>query len=298
MIRPEHPEIGEEVTITVWAMAEAGVDIFWWYGSGTGIAELDRAHIMSGNGAWFTSYTWTIVIDEPGTYIFGADARDLSNWLMADLGRLDDLSNLATFDHTRGRLASETCGLAFETIEVHPDLHRSYSVGFVLLAPEDTDLSDPSFQEQLTKLEVIKAALPPQFATATYMRGTCDTSYPTVVLMPPGPIPDLHDDGTVPVVIFVRSTILDYFYSDHPDVFDFLAVYEAYPDKTIASRHIDVRKKVAGLGMIPYDNSDNWGQTVRLCGVGLITDITELPATYDFMESDMPLLLHETFGHQ
>ncbi len=282
-----HPHVaaaGEEIAITVSARAFAGLDMYWWFGSGTGITELDKAHIAAGSGAVTASYSWTVTIDAPGTYTFGANARDVIYWNNPSIG--DGIPHQA----------SEGCGLAYDTVEIRPEVRRSYKVGFVLLAPQSADLSSAEFQAQLSKLEDIKAALPSQFLTSTYGRGECDATYPTVVLTPPGPVYGLTDGSAM--FTFVRETIRDYFYTDHPDVFDFLAIYEAYPDKAIGSRHLTVRTRVAGFGMTPYDTSADWGSAGKLSGVGLVKDVTEMPDTYEFMDSEMHLLLHEVFGHQ
>jgi len=128
-------------------------------------------------------------------------------------------------------------------------------------------------------------------------RGLCDASYPTVVLTPPGPVAGL-EDGDDAMYTFVRTAIRDHFYTDHADAFDFLAIYEVYPDKSIGSRHYTVRVREAGFGITPYDISASWGSSGRLRGIGLVKDANELPAEYDFMDSEMHLLLHEVFGHQ
>ncbi|MFW9789503.1 MAG: hypothetical protein ACFFE2_12015 [Candidatus Thorarchaeota archaeon] len=276
---PSVTSTGGVVYITVTARAWAGLDMFWWYGC-TGIPAWDRAHIWAGNGAYSASRTWVIGVDTPGTYTFGANCRDV---LYPELG----------VPHQ----ASEGCGLDFDSVEVHPMFRRVYKVGFVLLAPEGSDVTSSEFQTYLDRLDGIKNALNYQFHTSTLEYGVVDVDYPVVVLTPPGPIYDIYDSYTQ-LYAFIRETIANNFYSDHPDAFDFLAIYEAYPDKTIGSRHITVNTRVAGFGIYPYDLSYDWGSSGRLRGVGLVADVRTLPDSYDFMESKMHLLLHEVFGHQ
>ncbi len=279
-ISPRTAAVGEPITITVGAGAFAGLDMYWWYGNNTGITNLDKAHIIGGNGSRTGSHSWTITIDAPGTYTFGANARDLLYWS----------------EHGVPHQASEGCGLAYDTVTVLPRIRKSYSVAFIVLAPQGTDVSSAEFQGKLNRVEDIKLQLPAQFDRSTLGRGAVDVSYPTVVLTPPGPVYGLDQESQM--WTFLRDTIADEFYGSHPDAFDFLAIYEAYPDKHIGSRHNTIKTLVAGFNIGPVDRTHQWGSAGRLQGVGLVTDINELPENYDFIDSDMHLLLHEVFGHQ
>lgn len=269
---------GQPITITLSASASAGLDMYWWFGA-TGIAELDKAHIREGLGLTSGSSSWTVTIDQPGTYRFGANSRDRLYWT----------------DPGVPHQASEACGLAWDEIEVR-DVRKSYKIGFILLAPQGTDISSPAFQAELEKLEDIKSQLEEQFERSTDGTGMVDVSYPTVVLTPPGPVYGLSDGGLM--WDFLAETLREEFYTSHPDIFDFLAIYEMYPDVSIGSRHLTVKTFVAGFGIYERDNTDTWGSAGKLRGIGLATDVTGLPSTYEFMASRMHLLLHEVFGHQ
>ena len=278
-ITPNTVSVDEPININVQAHAWAGLEMFWWFGSGTGITELDRAHIQSGMGASFGNHDWTIQISQPGTYTFGANARDV-------------LYPVAGQPHQ----ASEGCGLSYDTVAVVSSTSRSYSVAFILLAPQGTDTSSPAFQTLLNRVNTVKAQLPDQFSRSTDGRGTADVSYPTVVIIPDGTAYGVTDSANM--WPFLRDTMTNQFYSDHPDDFDFLAIYEIYPDIIIGSRHLGVRSRVAGFGISPYDTTAIWGSAGRLRGVGLVRDANDLPDSYDFANSRMHLLLHEVFGHQ
>lgn len=279
-VSPNQVAVGGQINITVRARAFAGLDMFWWFGNNTGLTDIDKAHIMAGNGNEYGEYTWTVTINEPGTYSFGANARDALYW-----------SNPGT-----PHQASEGCGMSYDVVTVLPQVRKSYTVAFILLAPEGTDVASENVQSQLTKLDDIKAALVNQFITSTEGHGLVDVSYPTVVLTPPEPVYDLYDGNLM--YTFVRETISNYFYTAHADVFDFIAVYEMYLDKNIGGRHLTIKTFEAGFGITPYDISSSYGSNGTLRGLGLITDITDLPDTYNFNDSDMHLLLHEVFGHQ
>lgn len=278
-ISPNEVAVGAPINIRVNARALSGLDMYWWFGNGTGITDLDKAHTMSGGGSSTGDYTWTIQIDQPGTYSFGANARDVLYWT----------------DPGTPHQASEGCGLAYDVVTVRP-VQKSYSVAFIVLAPEGTDTTTSEFQAHLNKVEDIKTALTSQFVTSTEGRGIVDVSYPIIVLTPPGPVYGLSDGGLM--WTFLRETMVNHFYTAHPDDFDFLAIYELYPDKSIGSRHLTTKTKVAGFGITPYDISASWGSGGRLRGVGLVTDLTNLPNEYEFIASRMHLLLHEVFGHQ
>lgn len=278
-VSPEVVTVGQPIDINVRARAWAGLDMYWWWGAGTGVTALDKAHIQSGGGAVSGDHTWTIQIDRPGTYSFGANARDVA---YPELG----------VPHQ----ASEGCGISYDTVQVNTATHKTYSVAFILLAPQGTDTASPAFQAALDRVNGIKAQLPDQFNRSTDGRGSVDVSYPTVVLTPPGPVYGLEDQPNM--WTFVQNTVVNQFYTAHPDDFDFLAIYEVYPDKSIGSRHLTVRTRVAGFGITPFNNAASWGSAGRLRGIGLIKDANEMPDTYSFSASGMHLLLHEVFGHQ
>lgn len=278
-VSPEVVGMGDDIDIDVTARAFAGLDMFWWYGSDTGIAALDRAFIRSGAGSVSASHSWTTRIDQPGTYTIGANARDVLYPVPGEAHQ-----------------ASEGCGLAYDSVEVRRDLRKTYSVAFIILAPPGTDQSSAEFQAALDRVNGIKAELPDQFRRSTEGGGAVDVSYPTVVLTPSGQ-PYGTSDGWR-MWEFVRGALVNELYAAHPDDFDFLAIYETFPDTSIGSRHLTVRTEVAGFGITPFDDSASWGSGGRLRGIGLITDATDLPDSYDFLDSKMHLLLHEVFGHQ
>lgn len=77
----EHParvRAGEPFTVQVSASAPFGLDSIAWFGIDTGIAALDQPRRRQVGGEAFDRVTWSdIVIDRPGTFVLGADARDV-----------------------------------------------------------------------------------------------------------------------------------------------------------------------------------------------------------------------------
>jgi hypothetical protein len=156
-VSPNEVVVGAPISIRVNARALSGIDMFWWFGNGTEIADLDKAHIMSGGGISSGDHTWTIQIDQPGTYSFGANTRDVLYWT----------------DPGTPHQASEGCGLAYDVVTVRP-VQKSYSIAFIVLVPEGTNTTTPAFQAHLNKVEDIKTALTSQFVTSTEGRGIVD----------------------------------------------------------------------------------------------------------------------------
>jgi hypothetical protein len=276
---PRRAAPGEPITLSVDAVAVAGVDSLWWWGENTGLPGFDKAHWASGGGVYHRRLEWTVTIPTPGTYTFGANARDLRYWT----------------DPGRPHQASEGCGIDRVTVEVDAALAKSYTLGFVLLTEPGTDLTSAAFQDQLARVENARGAVEDRFSAATQGDAAVDASYPVMVLRPTASPVGLPDDPGM--YSFVEGAVRDHLSPHHPDGFDFLAVYETYDSAEIGSRHYKVRTAVAGLGIRPKDDAWRWGRG-RLQAVGLVTDTARLTPTYDFDGSEMQLLLHETFGHQ
>jgi subtilisin family serine protease len=100
-------KVNESFTVKVAGSAPYGLTAIWWFGEGTGIPDLDKAH-------WFNVpvsepvyiYEWTDVkIDKEGTFNLGSNARDV---LYPNPGD--------GYPHQ----ASEGSGLAYTTIKVTP----------------------------------------------------------------------------------------------------------------------------------------------------------------------------------
>ena len=196
-------------------------------------------------------------------------------------------------DETTAPEVESSDGADTSDAEILP--RRTYTVGFILLFPEQTDLTSTQAKQQIVKLEAIKLQLVEQFEAATDGTGRVDVAYPVVAMAPPNAVG--QETSALAMWDFLQDLVKTKFFAAHGDQFDFLAIYEAYPDKTMASRHRTIKRVVAGFGMTEFDTAAAWGST-RLRGVGLITDITALPEQYAFLASKMHLLLHEVFGHQ
>ena len=71
-------QVGEPFNIKVIGSSSIGLRAVWWFGRGTGIDEIDQAHWHDVAGEMFHEEIWEgVTIDQPGTYTFGANSRDV-----------------------------------------------------------------------------------------------------------------------------------------------------------------------------------------------------------------------------
>lgn len=91
-------EVGEPFDIKVIASANAGLKGLWWFGVGTGVPNLDKAHWHGLSGEQYHEQVWTgITLSSPGNYRFGANSRDVLYG--QDLGVPHQASEGAGIDH-------------------------------------------------------------------------------------------------------------------------------------------------------------------------------------------------------
>jgi subtilisin family serine protease len=106
-VSPKQVRRNEPFTVKVSASAPYGLKSVWWFGQGTGIPDIDRAHWhdVSGSDPVYV-YEWTDVrIGSKGTYTLGSNARDVRYPTPGD-----------GYPHQ----ASEGSGIAYTQIKVVP----------------------------------------------------------------------------------------------------------------------------------------------------------------------------------
>lgn len=110
-------KVGEPFDVKVIGSASAGLKAIWWFGQGTGIAELDRAHWHAVPGApKYAEHVWSgVTIGKAGTYTLGANSRDVKYGV--ELGVAHQ--------------ASEGAGLATCVVEVRADTSYDAQVELV-----------------------------------------------------------------------------------------------------------------------------------------------------------------------
>ncbi len=174
---------------------------------------------------------------------------------------------------------------------------RTWTMAFVLLTAPDTDTSTPAFATKLAKVEYMRQRVGRYFKVATGNLGALRPSGQVFVLQPEGYIPDVRVGPTNVLYDFVQR-VTGLLYDRTGDEWDFVAIYEDYPDRQVTARHLYVQNDTARSGLDLFDMSGDYGSAGRLLGVGLVWDVNDMPADYDFSQSRMHLLLHETIGHQ
>jgi hypothetical protein len=71
-------QIGEPFDIKVIGSSSVGLRAVWWFGRGTGIPDIDRAHWHDLSGETFHEEIWEgVTINNPGMYSLGANSRDI-----------------------------------------------------------------------------------------------------------------------------------------------------------------------------------------------------------------------------
>jgi len=247
---------------------------------------------------------------------------DTNNQIQQDMKGVFTMKRFSLFSKIMGIKVSLSCVLLSLCFifaicpESYGEYRKTYKVAFILLVPENTDLSasNPLLQQQKKKIDDIKSNLGEAFSFATDGMGKVDTAYDVVVLAPPNPLIEKENytmvfDGkplSTPRLtdVFYQKVIAKYFYSgNHPDEFDFIAVYHyGYSSNIVTTpqQHWDVKRKITSFTTYSQelDNSNKWGSAGKLQGVGSTGNTERLNDSYDFDKSDMLLLLHEVFGHQ
>lgn len=109
-------QVGEPFNIKVIGCCSVGLRAVWWFGRGTGIVEIDKAHWHSLAGETFHEEIWEgVTINQPGTFTLGANSRDVLYGV--ELG----------VPHQ----ASEGAGISECIVEVRDDISYSEQVNIV-----------------------------------------------------------------------------------------------------------------------------------------------------------------------
>ncbi len=177
-----------------------------------------------------------------------------------------------------------------------PEARQTWTMAFVLLTYPETDITTGAFAAKVAKVEHMRRRVGREFRKATEGLGAMAPSAEVFVLQPERPIPCIrvrHGDGLYEFAQRVAGML----YARTDDEWDFIAIYEDYPEEHVNSRHLFAQSQDVRTGMHRFDATARFGSEGRLLSVGLIKDVNEMPATYDYVESGMQLLLHETVGH-
>lgn len=181
-----------------------------------------------------------------------------------------------------------------------PEVRRTFDMAFLLLVNPDQALDSASTAANVAKLEELTGELEAQFLRSTYGTGQLRVDPMIHVYQTRFDLNNAGFVGNVQELLGLREIIVDRFYADQPDVYDFLAVFSHAPSDAVrfGHQHREMRPLMMGLGREPEEaRHELWGSAGRLRGIGFVLDANRLPDAYDFRESKMRLLLHETVGH-
>lgn len=168
-------------------------------------------------------------------------------------------------------------------------------VGFVAVASQGTDLQSAAWRSHVDKLTVIQEKFKEQYAFATYGRSLVVGRQGVGVVQLDRPYPTNNRE-----MVETQHYIAKKWYESHGDLYDYLAVYPetSSTGALLESSHTLVRNDVENIGVRIRNRTADYGSNGQLKGYGQVQALDELPDNYDFVDSRMNLLLHETVGHQ
>lgn len=148
---------GEPFDITVVGHSPIGLAAIWWFGQGTGDVDHDKAHWQPQTGEHEAERTWQgITLAQPGTYSFGANARDTLYGVQVGVPHQ----------------ASEGAGIHTCTVEVRTDTGYDAQVDRVKAATGKNDA-----WEQWMKSTQIRARYQPVWQRASTAPTTVRVSF-------------------------------------------------------------------------------------------------------------------------
>ncbi len=174
-------------------------------------------------------------------------------------------------------------------------VRRTWTMAFVLAANPSEDPRAPDIKARVHKVNRMRDAVDHAFRVATGGLGAIEPSPCVYVVKTTPPPGGLSDEGEVQAF---AQRVACRLYEETPDRWDFIAVYEAYRNVKVGSRHITARNDSTRSGLRAPDTTASFGSSGRLLGVGLIADTDDMPIASSSADMDMQLLLHETIAHQ
>lgn len=152
---------------------------------------------------------------------------------------------------------------------------------------------------EIDKLQLIKKEIPQKFSWATNGLSSIDVSYPTAIMLDDGYLITKRNDGTAEI----RNELINTFYDNHPDEFDFLVVWSNFNTpaevKTNEIAHfIPVTNKLEGVGKGNLNRSEIYGSTGKLKGIIMMGNINKYDtSTLSGMNAVLNTVNHEILHH-
>jgi hypothetical protein len=147
-------------------------------------------------------------------------------------------------------------------------------------------------------VEQLKQRASTAWSAATAGLSQLDVSYPTQVMVDDGAFTIRHDDGSYEV----RNEVINTFFDQHPDQFDFIVVWTTFKTPTEdggeVAHFIPVTNRVQGIGRSIIRAGEVYGSGGKLKGIISMGEIAKYhPDTPAGLSQALTYLLHE-FLHQ
>ncbi len=166
---------------------------------------------------------------------------------------------------------------------------KNLKVAFILVT------KDGASSSELEKLKKIKKELPDRFSWASDDLATIDVGEPLVVYQnDPVLISEDHSGREQ-----VADEVINTFYDNHQDVFDFIILYNNFVLKESEIAHyLCLTNRVTGTGNPIIDNADCFGSRGKLKGIVNMGNLKkyEIASRHDFNQT-LNYILHELLHH-
>lgn len=153
--------------------------------------------------------------------------------------------------------------------------------------------------EEIQRVQNIKAQIPTAYSFAVQELSVMDVNYPTTVLLDDGLLLDKRPNGTTAV----QNEVLNTFYDNNPDEFDFVIIFTNFTippeaNSNEIARFIPVSNKLEGINRGNLDRGEVFGSQGKLKGIIMMGNINK----YDVNDSSglnqaLNIINHE-FLHQ
>jgi len=231
-LNPTSVDAGQPFTITVDGHSDVGLSAIWWFGDvategvsgtvdGVNYNSLYRVFWHDCAGVLDCSRSWTVTIDAPGSYTFGANSRDLIYQAILDaINAGEDPTTIPGYGEPHQ--ASEGSGILYVTLEnqaptMAPMSDQTTNSGELFsLTAEATDPDDDQLMMSATRL--------PKGATFTdHRNGTGEFSWtPTLLQVGAYSVTFTASDGglsdskTIQIIVEPPPSLLDPIQNKHP----------------------------------------------------------------------------------
>ena len=166
--------------------------------------------------------------------------------------------------------------------------NKKLKAAVILVADEEYS------SDEVDRLQLIKNAVSHRFEWATEKLAEIDFNYPTVILLDDGYLIQKRNDATTEV----RNEVINTFYDNNPDEFDFIFVWTNFKVPTEDANEIahftPVTNKWEGVNKAMLNRSSVYGSQGKLKGIIMMGNINKYnPKTPEGLDAALNIILHE-----